>query len=266
MKQIEREMVALLCKMRENYDLIGVKGEFEAEGARLEELLRLKEMASMAGVKMVVKIGGCEAITDMRQAHDIGVSHIVAPMIESAFAARKFLGAAQMIFQKDELEDVGMLLNVETIDGVRNFDKICGLSEGSLIEGLCIGRVDMACSMGLTGEDCNSPEVFEACKTICGKWHEKFPEKSCTLGGFLNKETIRFLEAMPKEYGVGCESKKTVFSSRVIQEGKLKEAFLDAIRFESLWYQRQMEDYRWLSGSNWNYFKALPQYEEKLLA
>lgn len=261
MNNVEKKILSLLRHMREEYGLIGVKGEFEAEGARFEELLRLKDIASAADLELIVKIGGCEAITDMRHARSAGASHIVAPMIESAFAATKFIGASKAVFRKEELEKVGLLINVETVDGIRNFDQICDIPEAEILAGLDIGRVDMACSMGLGAESCNSNQVFQACLEMCGKWHEKFPEKSCTIGGLLNMETIRFLEAMPREYHVGCESKKAVFSSEVIERGKLKEAFLEAIRFETLWYENYMEDYHWMSSSNWNYFKILPKYE-----
>ncbi len=265
MNTVEKEILSLLRHMRDEYGLVGVKGEFEAEGARLEELLRLKEISSAAGLEMIVKIGGCEAITDMRQARSAGATQIIAPMIESAFAARKFLGAAKMIFREDELEKIGLLINVETVDGLKNFDHICSLPEAGMLAGLDIGRVDMACSMGLDMQGCNSPQVYEACIEVCRKWHDQYPGKACTIGGLLNADTVAFLEDMPREYKIGCESKKAVFCPETVQSGRLKEAFLAAIRFETLWYQNCMEDYHWMSQNNWNYFKILPEYEAALL-
>lgn len=106
MNTVEKEILPLLRHMRDEYGLVGVKGEFEAEGARLEELLRLKEISSAAGLEMIVKIGGCEAITDMRQARSAGATQIIAPMIESAFAARnddffRIYGLVNQICQED---------------------------------------------------------------------------------------------------------------------------------------------------------------------
>ena len=75
MNNVEKKILSLLRHMRDEYGLIGVKGEFEAEGARLEDLLRLKDIASAANLELIIKIGGCEAITDMRHARSAGASH-----------------------------------------------------------------------------------------------------------------------------------------------------------------------------------------------
>lgn len=254
-------MVSLLRRMREEFYLVSVKGEFEAEGARQEELLRLKEIATKAEVAMTVKIGGCEAITDMRMARAIGANQIVAPMIESAFAAQKYLNAAKLVFSESELAELGLFINVETVDGVRNFDAICSLPASAALTGLDIGRVDMAGSMGLLPEDCNSSQVFDVCLSMCKRWKAVYPEKEFVIGGFLNPQTISFLEAMPAECKVGCESKKVVLASGVIQEAKLRAAFASAIEFERLWYQNCMNDYQQLTGKNWAYFEALPKYQ-----
>ena len=44
MNLLERQMADHLRRMREEYHLIGIKTEFEGEGARMEELFRLKEI------------------------------------------------------------------------------------------------------------------------------------------------------------------------------------------------------------------------------
>ena len=66
MNQTERRMLDLVRKGREHFHVNALKAEFEAEGTRTEEFLRLLEIARRAGVKIGLKIGGCEAKSDMR--------------------------------------------------------------------------------------------------------------------------------------------------------------------------------------------------------
>ncbi len=261
MNTLENQMVDLLKEMRERYFLTGVKGEFECEGLQLEEMLRLKEITVRAGVNLTIKIGGCEAITDMQFARSIGANQIVAPMIESAYSVKKFIGAAQTVFHPDEFEALDLLINIETVSGLEAFSQILALAENVHLKGLDIGRVDLAGSMNLMPEECNSSQVFNACYDICGKWIKAFPQKECTLGGYLNQNSILFLRKMAKTFPVGCESKKAIFSSEAVCEDLLQKAYIKAIELERLWYANCMDRYKWLSTKNWNYYKNLDRYE-----
>ena len=103
MNELERRMVQQLQDLRENHHVIGVKAEFEAEGTRLEEALRLKEVISEAGLGLTIKIGGCEAVRDMYESRVIGVDRIVGPMVESPWALHKFVEACKMAYPAEEL-------------------------------------------------------------------------------------------------------------------------------------------------------------------
>ena len=78
MNASELKMVDMLKDMRDNHAVVGVKAEFEAEGTRTEELMRLKEICLAAKVALTLKIGGCEAVRDMYDARTVGVNYLVA--------------------------------------------------------------------------------------------------------------------------------------------------------------------------------------------
>ena len=52
----ERQMVGMLNDLVDNYGVIGVKAEFEAEGTRFEECVRLKEILTRAGLGLCLMI------------------------------------------------------------------------------------------------------------------------------------------------------------------------------------------------------------------
>ncbi len=75
----------------------GVKQSFEDEGAVLEDVVLMRQLTSLANLYMNVKIGGCEAKTDIRNCINMGADGIVAPMIESPFALQKFIESTSNI-------------------------------------------------------------------------------------------------------------------------------------------------------------------------
>ena len=77
MNKFEKEMVDVLHKLKEEHGVIGVKAEFEAEGSRFNELIRLKEILSKVDLGLYIKIGGCEAVRDILDCEIIGVEGII---------------------------------------------------------------------------------------------------------------------------------------------------------------------------------------------
>src|SRR5512143_3407663 len=140
-------MVDVLLDLKENHHVIGVKAEFEAEGTRMEEALRLKDVVSKAGLDLTIKIGGCEALLDMYNARVLGVRHLVAPMVETPYALKKYLNAVKLAFPPEERDQVSFLINVETVDSVRNFPRMLELPEIEGLDGIVLGRVDLTGSM-----------------------------------------------------------------------------------------------------------------------
>ena len=259
----EERIVGLLRELKEKYGMVAVKGEFEAEGASYRELVNLRNITLRAGVDLVLKIGGCEAISDLCAAREVGVDAVVAPMIESPFAAKKFFGAVDTVCSSSGFRP-DILLNIETADGVDRVEQIFALEQARSLSGVDIGRMDMAGSYGLTGDGANSETVFTACVRIGTAWRKLYADKPCTVGGPLSSPTVDFLRRLSEHFPVQCESKKVVFSQQTVASNYLKDAFIKAIAFEMLWYELCLDYYSVLRSENWGYFAKLASLSEAL--
>src|SRR3989338_7330736 len=187
----EKELVKMLENMQRQFGVLGVKAEFEAEGTRDVELLRLKDIAAKAGVILALKIGGPEDVWGIRQAKQIGVSEIVAPMVEGPYALVKFLDAFRANISADEREDTVAAVNVETEQSYDNIDKIIKTGVSGGLHGVTVGRVDLVGSMGLKRDSIDSPKVFRITKAICEK--EKKAGLRTVIGGGIEKGSKDFV-------------------------------------------------------------------------
>src|SRR3984893_13056210 len=160
MNKREREMLDILKKLRQEYGAVSVKAEFEAEGTRTDELLRLIDLARRADLKIGLKIGGCEAVRDLIESKQFGVEYIIAPMVETPYALKKFIDAKNKVYTAEQKEDTGFLVNVETITGFNNLEdmvKVAKAKDG--LQGIVFGRVDFAGSNGQDRSVIESGEI-----------------------------------------------------------------------------------------------------------
>ncbi|HQM43503.1 MAG TPA: aldolase/citrate lyase family protein [Smithellaceae bacterium] len=240
MNTLERRMVDALKDLRENHHVIGVKAEFEAEGTRMEEALRLKEVCMKADLGITLKIGGCEAIKDMYESRVIGVERIVAPMVETAYALKKFLEATKLVYPKDECEDLKFAVNIETIDACKAFDKMLMLPLIDKLDGVVMGRVDLTGSMGLTREDVNAQVVLDMTRELFIKAKEKGLE--CAVGGGVSATSLPFFKELGNLID-RYETRKVIFQCPEVLEDKPDAGILKAVGFELMWLKNKRDYY-----------------------
>ena len=85
-----KKIINYLKKLKKQ-NIVAVKQSLEDEGASFEELTLMRQITKKASLKHNVKVGGCEAKTDIYFCEKLGVDGIVAPMVESNYALRKFM-------------------------------------------------------------------------------------------------------------------------------------------------------------------------------
>ncbi len=259
MNILEKDMVTVLTELKEKYGVFEIKAEFEAEGSRMEELMRLKDITSYVGLPIILKIGGVEAVTDIYNGLSLGVKGIVAPMGETAYAISKFTNLIKNMVPEDNAEDIEFAFNMETITGFNNFDEIMSLPDVSLLSGVTIGRVDLTGSMGLGRDAINtSDKVFD----ICHKTFSKVKEKGLKtgMGGGISKEALPVVSRLHSE-GIldKYETRKVVFPASSEKYGEA--GILKAVEFELKWLKSKR---RYYSGIKAEDEKRIDMIESRL--
>lgn len=264
MNILEKKMVETLIDLRENHHVIGIKAEFEAEGTRLEEALRLKEVVTRAGLDLTIKIGGCEALKDMYDARVIGVNAIVAPMIETPYAMKKYIQATRLAFPEDERDEVKFLINVETITGFNNVEAMMNLPEAKELTGIVLGRVDMTGSMDLSREDINSDKIFDLANSLANTCLAH--DKKLIIGGGVSAHSLPFFNKLPKNSLYKFETRKIIFDAqKALADENADKGILKAVGFELMWLKNKRDFYGMIHNEDSNRLVMLETRYKKLI-
>ncbi len=239
MNVLEYEMLEILKRLKYEYGVIEIKAEYENEGSRQDELMRLKDVVSKVDLPIVMKIGGVEALTDIYNAITLGVGGIVAPMAETKFAVSKFTNAIDKFVAKDNRKDIEFAINIETITAYKNINDILSLNNLSNLSSVTIGRVDFCASMSKDRDFANSEQMLEYCIDIFSKCKEK--NLKCALGGAISQNSFDFINKLfLKNLIDKFETRKVVYGSLPKDFDK---AILSGIEFELMWLKSKRRYY-----------------------
>lgn len=248
MNQLERDMVSLLRRGKAECGFDAVKAEFEAEGTRHDEFLRLLHIARLAGLKVALKIGGCEAIRDLCESRQYGVEYIIAPMVETPYALSKFIAARNKVYPLDDQCDTAFLFNLETATSYRNLDAMISVAAQGGLSGVVFGRVDFAGSMSQSRDAVDGPEVMgmvQATARAC-----RAARLDLVVGGAVTTKSVAPLTELQSIHLTRYETRKVVFDATNLPKGEAATAIQLAGQFELRWLENKHAYYRELADED----------------
>jgi len=240
MNHLEKEMLEVLKKLKNEYGVFEIKAEYENEGSRQDELSRLKDVCGKLDIPIIIKIGGVEAVTDMYNAITLGVKGIIAPMAETKFAVHKFVSAIETFVAEDNREDIEFAINIETITAYRNIDEILSLPKISTLTGVTIGRVDFTASMDESRDFVNSDKMLIYCVEILQKCKNRGLKTG--LGGAVSAKSESFIKTLVEQELLDkYETRKLVYSKDAVNT--LVAGVEAGVEFEVLWLESKRRYY-----------------------
>lgn len=239
---LEQQLTSQLAHLKKEFDISAVKAEFEAEGSSFRDLIRLRRLTAQQNIPLYLKIGGVEALRDLKDAFDLGVDGLIAPMVESPFGAVKFLNAVKSIFFEKK---IFKSINIETRDSVENINKILEIVKDR-IDNITIGRTDLSQSYFDDSIKPDSNFIFDLVERLSCDIQKN--GLTLTVGGSVNRESIRLLSQLNDKIGdriTSVETRKVILP--VNQMLGQKKAFFEALRFEELYLKFKLECEEFLS-------------------
>jgi methylmalonyl-CoA mutase cobalamin-binding subunit len=238
----EKRMLAILEQGKDSHGFVSVKAEFEAEGTRVDELLRLLELARRARLKVAVKIGGCEAIRDLIECKQYGVDYVIAPMVETPYALAKYGAAVTKVFSDaSERADIGFLFNLETITTHRAMAEMVPVAAEHGL-GMVFGRVDFAGSMGRERDFVDSEDMTAFILAAAKAARDN--NLPMVVGGAVSPDSIPSLKRILGVRLDRFETRKVIFDAGAALNGSDLTAGLSlAMEFELLWLKNKRDHY-----------------------
>ena len=235
-------MLDILKVLRQEYGAVSVKAEFEAEGTRTDELLRLIDLARRADLKVGLKIGGCEAARDLIESKQFGVEYIIAPMVETPYALKKFIEVKNRIYGKDQQEHTDFLFNLETITSFNCMEELVKVAKSQDgVQGVVFGRVDFSGSLGLSRSAIDSESITRYVVSAAAACKANGLE--FVVGGAVAIASLPELRTIKQVHLARFETRKVIFSGDALDNSQIMNGLKETVHFELLWLQNKRDYY-----------------------
>ena len=232
---LEQKLFDQLTRLKEVYDLQGIKAEFEAEGSSFRDLVRLRRITDKLNIPLMLKIGGVEALRDIKDSLEIGVDGLIGPMVESPFGLKKFADAVSSIYKN---KPIHRSINIETHGSVCQIDEILGFAKGR-IENITVGRTDLSSSYFNQAVTPDSEFIFRLLADLGMKVSDA--GLTMTVGGSVSKKSVELFRRDEKKWQkliLRLETRKVILPFEMMIK---KNAIKEALRFEELYILSKKE-------------------------
>jgi hypothetical protein len=222
-----------LENLNKNYGIIGMKQSFEDEGVLLNDVVAFKRITEVCGLQSFVKIGGCEAKSDLFNCIRMGINGIIAPMVETPFALSKFTDMMDEYTNRAEAYVV-----IESKTAYENIDEILNNGQGKL-KGIIVGRSDFSKSYKLNKSEVDSNFIYDKVEEILDK--AKKSKYTTTMGGNISTRSTKFIKDMyQKKLLDKIETRNIVIGLNPQNIKILDETIQKALDFEIEWLQYKL--------------------------
>jgi 4-hydroxy-2-oxoheptanedioate aldolase len=221
-------------------NLVSIKTSFEDEGADFVEVLFLKTFCDRNNIPLILKIGGGEAIRDIKDANKMQIGKLVAPMLESKFALEKFIQSCNKYYDVDNGE---LAINVESKTCYENLQDISLSSYFSQLSSITVGRGDLVQSMELDRYNgaVDSNEVLDIARNVFTLARNN--NMGCTLGGSMTSSSEKFVITLIEEGLLDkFETRNIIFNKKALNYYSFSQLIKAALDFE-LNYLKSKRDY-----------------------
>lgn len=247
----QKELLTNLKQLKKEYGVVGIKSSFEDEGVIFNELIKLKELCLSSGIELNIKIGGCEAISDINNCLLLNVDGIVAPMVESPFALEKYITSVNNNLTPQLRKKINFFVNIESKTAYENIKDILDSDSCRYLSGIVVGRSDLTKSFGLTKENVNDDEIYNIVEEIFTE--AKKYKLMTVMGGNISVNSIDFVKKLYNKNLLNkIETRNIIFKLNKKNVNNLEEAVKGALSFESLWLRTKSSYYMTVGNSYLN--------------